>query len=102
MSAYCFWDNITVSDPAKLEEYKERVAPIVEQHGGRYVVVGGRFEVVEGAPSLTYPVIIRFPSMDAARRWYTSDEYAELKALRKSASTANAVFIEGIDDDDDD
>jgi hypothetical protein len=28
MSAYCFFDNLEVTDPAKLEEYKSRVAPV--------------------------------------------------------------------------
>ena len=96
MSAYCIWDNVEVRDPARLEEYKAAVAPIVEKYGGRYVAVGGRFDVVEGSWPLTYPVIIEFPSLAAAHRWYDSDEYAPWKALRLEASTANAVFIEGL------
>ncbi len=96
MSAYCFWDNIEVSDPAKLEEYKERVLPIVEKFGGRYLILGGRSDVVEGNWPLSFPIVIEFPNMDVAHRWYQSEDYADLKALRQSASKANAIFIEGI------
>ena len=98
MSAYAIWDNVEVTEPSRLEEYKTRVAPIVEKFGGRYVVLGGRFEVVEGEWPLTYPVIIEFPNFDTAMRWYHSEEYAVLKALRRSASRGNAVFIEGLTD----
>lgn len=96
MKAYCIWDNLEVSNPGKLEEYKVRVAPIVERYGGKYLVVGGTHKVVEGEWPLIYPVMIEFPSLDKALEWYNSEEYAELKALRQSASSANAVFIEGL------
>jgi uncharacterized protein (DUF1330 family) len=96
MSAYCLFDNLEVSDLAKLEEYKNRVAPVVRQYGGRYVVLGGEVDLVEGAWKPTYPVMIEFPSLEQARRWYDSDEYRALKGLRLSAGRFNAVFMEGL------
>ncbi len=96
MSAYCLFDNLEVTDPAKLEEYKKRVAPIVEQYGGRYIVAGGKMDVVEGDWRPTFPVMIEFPSLEQAHRWYDSEEYQKVKALRLSAVKSNAVFIEGI------
>ncbi|MFB3120145.1 MAG: DUF1330 domain-containing protein [Stenotrophomonas maltophilia] len=96
MSAYCFFDNLEVTDAAKLEEYKNRVAPVVEKYAGRYIVLGGKMDVVEGDWQPVFPVIIEFPSLEQAHRWYASDEYRELKALRLSAARSNAVFIEGL------
>ena len=96
MSAYCFFDNLEVTDAAKLEEYKNRVAPVVEKYGGRYIVLGGKMDVVEGDWQPVFPVIIEFSSLEQAHRWYASDEYRELKALRLSAVRSNAVFIEGL------
>ena len=95
MSAYCFFDNLETINPEKLEEYKNRVAPVVQKFGGRYVVLGGKFKVVEGDWSPTLPVIIEFPSLEQAYKWYDSDEYQELKELRLSAVKSNAVFLEG-------
>jgi uncharacterized protein (DUF1330 family) len=40
-------------------------------------------------------VLIEFPSLAQAHRWYESDAYHDLKALRLAATTGNAVFIEG-------
>lgn len=96
MAAYCFFDNVEVRDPVKLAEYGERVAPVVEKYGGRYVVRGGPLEVVEGDWRPAFPVIIEFPSLMHAYRWYGSDEYRELKLLRLSALRSNAVFMEGL------
>jgi uncharacterized protein (DUF1330 family) len=50
---------------------------------------------VEGDWQPVFPVIIEFPSLVQAHRWYDSDEYRDLKALRLSATIGNAVIIEG-------
>lgn len=96
MPAYCLFDNLEVIDAAKLEEYKSRVAPVVEKYGGRYVVLGGKVELMEGQWRPTFPVMIEFPNLDRARQWYFSDEYRELKELRLSAVKSNAVLLEGL------
>jgi len=96
MSAYCLFDNLEVIDVAKLEEYKQRAAPLVEQYGGRYVVLGGKVDLMEGNLRPTFPVMIEFPSLERAHEWYSSAEYAPLKALRLSAMRSNAVFLEGL------
>ena len=96
MSAFFFFDNLKVHDPEKLETYVREVAPVVEQYGGRYRVVGGAATVVEGDWQPAYPVIIEFDSADQARSWYESDEYRPLKALRQSAVDCHGVLIEGL------
>lgn len=95
MAAYCLFDNVRVDDPAKLEQYATAVLPIVERYGGHYVLIGGKVEVVEGDWRPTFPVMIEFPSLEHAYRWYNSYEYQEYKALRQSAGEFNAVFMEG-------
>jgi uncharacterized protein (DUF1330 family) len=96
MAAYFFLDILEVSDAAKMEEYKKGVGAVVEKFGGRYLVVGGQADVAEGAWRPTFPVLIQFASREQARRWYDSEEYRELKALRLAASKGNAVFLQGL------
>lgn len=95
MPAYYFLDVLEVTDPAKLERYREGVLATVEQYGGRYLTVGGQAEVVEGDWQPVFPVFIKFPNLEQAHRWYDAEEYRELKALRLAATKGNAVFIEG-------
>jgi uncharacterized protein (DUF1330 family) len=94
MAAYCLFDNVEVHDPTKLEQYAAAVLPIVERYDGRYVLVGGTCDVVEGRWRPTYPVMIEFPSLKHAYDWYNSEEYQELKTLRLAAGKYNAVFME--------
>lgn len=94
MPAYCFWNVLTVHDPSAMADYVARVPPTVEAHGGEYLVVGGPFDSVEGQWRPAYPVLIRFPSMAAARAWYDSPEYAPLKAQRLAATSGDAFFMD--------
>ena len=94
MAAYCFFDVREVVDPAKMEDYRRNVLATVEQYGGRYVVIGGTCDVIEGQWKPNFPVIIRFPNLEQAHNWYHSEEYKYLKALRLSGSKCDAVFME--------
>ncbi len=96
MSAYCLFDNLEVVDAEKMEEYKRLERPVVEQYGGRYVVIGGPFERKEGAWQPAYPVMIEFPDLDQARRWYDSPEYGEARELREGTATLRMVAVEGL------
>ena len=96
MPAYCFFNVLEVTNPAQMEEYKAGVFPTVEQYGGRYVVIGGQCDVVEGDWRPVFPVIIEFPTLEQAHRWYDSEEYRDLKALRRAATNTQAVFIAGL------
>lgn len=95
MSAYVLFQNLEVRDPETFATYRERVGETVARHGGRYVVLGGSVTPLEGNWSLSSPVMIEFPSEDAARRWYTSAEYAPLKAMRIASLDAVGILIGG-------
>jgi uncharacterized protein (DUF1330 family) len=41
---------------------------------------GGPFQVLEGSYLPVFPVRIEFPVLEAARRWYDSEEYRKLNA----------------------
>jgi uncharacterized protein (DUF1330 family) len=96
MAVYCYFDILEVYDAAAMDAYREKVLATVHQFGGRYIVVGGPFEVKEGNYNPIFPVIIEFATIDMANDWYHSKEYELLKQLRHSAVKANAVFFRGI------
>ena len=88
--------QIHVTDPKTYPDYVAMVQPIVSKFGGEFLVRGGRSESHEGQPPGDRNVVIRFPSYEAARDWYHSEEYAEAKALRMSASTSVQTIVEGV------
>ena len=94
MSAYVIVD-IDVHDPAGFEEYRRQVPASLAKHGGRFVVRGGAFQVLEGSWAPKRLVMLEFESVEQAQRWYDSDDYRPLKAMRFRTSTANLILVEG-------
>jgi uncharacterized protein (DUF1330 family) len=68
---------------------------LVEKHGGRYLVRGGELHAIEGDLGLKRLVILEFPSIEAARRFYGSPEYTLLLTLRQETARSDIVLVEG-------
>ena len=96
MAAFVIVDVLATSDEKKMEQYRAGVTATVQKHGGHYVAIGGPCQVKEGSWRPTFPVIIEFPNLEAANRWYDSAEYQPLKAIRLAATRGNMVFIDGL------
>ena len=71
MAAY-FIVDVDVKNPQAYETYKQGAAASIAQYGGRYLVRGGKHEVLEGDWQPTRLVVLEFPTVAAARRWYAS------------------------------
>ncbi len=87
--------QVNVEDPEAYKTYVPQVPPTLEAYGGEFVVRGAPFEVLEGEWPMPRLVVIRFPSVEKARAWYESEEYAAPKAIRQAASTTNMILVEG-------
>jgi uncharacterized protein (DUF1330 family) len=94
MSAYVIAE-IEVTDPAGYEEYRKQVLPVVTKYGGRFLVRGGKVDPKEGGWAPKRLVVLEFPSMEQAQRFYGSPEYAPLIRLRQNASKGKLVLVEG-------
>jgi uncharacterized protein (DUF1330 family) len=94
VAAYIIVD-LTVTDLPTMEEYRKRVPATLAAYGGRFLVRGGAHQTVEGDWKPNRLVVLEFPSMEQAKRWYDSEEYREPKALRLKASKANLIMVEG-------
>ncbi len=95
MAAYVI-AHIDVTDPVRYEDYKKMSPVSIAKFGGKFVARGGRVESLEGAWQPKRLVLIEFPSVDVARDWWASDDYAPAKALRQATSTGDLIIVEGI------
>ena len=87
-------------DIHNIDEYKKylnKVKPMVEKFGGKYLIKGGEIDAKE--TDLWKPtriVLVKFPNKISALNWYNSEEYRPLKNLRLNNATSNILFIEGV------
>ena len=95
MSAYVI-AIVDIKDPVRYERYRAMVLPTITAYGGRFIARGGRTEVLEGAWAPRRMVIVEFPSLDRAKEWWSSAEYAEAKAIRQATSEGTLIVVEGV------
>jgi uncharacterized protein (DUF1330 family) len=95
MPAYVIYQG-EVTDPEQYEQYKTRAAASIEAAGGRYVVRGGDFDVLEGEAPAGRTVVVEFPSREAALQWYHGAAYTEARALREHAAKARLYVVDGL------
>ena len=95
MAAYIIVD-IEVTDPVRYEDYKKAASASIAAHHGRYLVRGGASEVLDGTWTPKRMVILEFDSVEKAKAWRNSPEYAEAKKIRETCAKSNMVVVEGI------
>jgi uncharacterized protein (DUF1330 family) len=94
MAAYLI-ANITVTDPERYADYRTQVPKVMAQYAGRFLVRAGALHPLEGDMGLDRFVVIEFPSLEAARRFYDSPEYAPLLKLRLETAASQVALVEG-------
>jgi uncharacterized protein (DUF1330 family) len=95
VAAYVIVD-LTVTDQPLMDEYRKRVPATLAAYGGKFLVRGGAHETVEGDWKPNRVVVLEFPSLEQAKRWYRSEEYREPLAMRLRAGRANLIMVEGV------
>lgn len=88
--------RVDVQDPERYKDYVTTAAPALQRFGARFLVRGGKTDVLEGQ-ARARNVVIEFPSVEAAHQCYNSPEYQEARAIRQSISEAEFIIVEGME-----
>jgi uncharacterized protein (DUF1330 family) len=86
-----------IRDQAGMNAYSRAAARSMAEAGARVLAVEGEPEVLEGQWHGDRTVVLEFESVEAARGWYESAEYAKAKPLRQAAAETNAVLVAGFE-----
>ena len=96
MSSAYIIANVTVTDPQQYEEYKKWSSAALQAHGAEVCVRGGKVEVIEGDWQPERLVVLKFPSVEAARKFNASPEYGKARTARQGAAVMRMVLVEGV------
>lgn len=94
MPAYVLVD-ITITDPESYQTYITLTPASIAAYGGKFLVRGGAKETLEGEWQPQRMVVLEFPTVEIARTWWDSPEYAEAKAIRQRSAHTNMLLLEG-------
>jgi uncharacterized protein (DUF1330 family) len=84
--------------PMPSRPYRTRAAAAIAKYGGRYLARVGAIEPLEGSWRPERIIIVEFPSLERARAWYRSPEYAFALEAREKALTRDLTLLDGVVD----
>jgi uncharacterized protein (DUF1330 family) len=87
--------RVEVLDQERFRIYQQLATASVERFGGRFLVRGGSMVKLEGSWDSPRMVVVEFPSLEQATRWYRSREYGEAIEARRGAAIFHLVALEG-------
>ena len=88
--------HVTVTNPVQYEEYKKWSSLAMQAHGAEVCVRGGKVEVLEGDWAPERLVILKFLSVEAAKKFAASGEYGKARAARQGAAIMRMIIVEGV------
>ena len=96
--AYFMVQVKTDSLEALSKRYAHAAIASLMNYGGEMIAGTPAPTVLEGPWEGSWAALLRFPSLDAAQRWYHSPEYQPLKALRirELTESGQILLVEGL------
>ena len=95
MSAYAVCNLTETRFGPEIADYLRRIDATLAPHRGRFLVHGGRIEVLEGHWQGAL-IVLEFPDAPSARAWYDSPAYQDILPLRTRNADGNACIVEGV------
>ena len=96
MSSAYIIANVEVTNPTQYEDYKKWSTEAMKVHGAEVCVRGGKVEVLEGDWNPQRIVLLKFPSVEAAKKFNDSPEYGKARASRQGAAIMRMIVVEGV------
>ncbi len=87
--------RINVKNAELFQQYPPLSSKAVEKFGGKYLIRGGVFDVVEGEWPAERTTVVEFESFEKAKKFYNSLEYNEAKKVRQESANTDFILIEG-------
>jgi uncharacterized protein (DUF1330 family) len=85
-----------IHDPVEYKKYTDLVPGILQKHGGKVLVRGGKYQIMEGPETFHRFIVIEFPSLEAGVACFQSPEYVAAAAFRRAgAGVVENVIVEG-------
>lgn len=88
--------RIKADDPSILKDYQAVAPAIIERYKGKFLVRGGEVITLEGPEEQRRIVVIEFPGLDDANKFYHSEEYTSAIELRKDVAVAEIIAMAGV------
>ena len=87
--------KVNISDNEAFKKYASKAKLAIEKYGGKYVVRGGKFNILEGKHNFERNVVVEFDTYEIAKHAYESEEYQYAKKILGDEKDRIFAIVEG-------
>lgn len=87
--------QVNIEDAQGYQQYEKQFVSVLALYQGELLVVDDNADILEGEWPAQRTVLLKFSDKAAAQRWYHSDEYQRLVAIRQKYAKANLALVNG-------
>ena len=95
MPAYIIFTREKTTDQAEMDVYNGLAGATLAEHPAEVLAFYGKQAVLEG-PAHEGAVVVKFPTLEAARAWYDSPAYQNAVKHRHAGSDYRVFIVEGV------
>lgn len=88
--------EVSIQDPVEMAEYRKLTPATIAAFGGKFIARGGQITPLEGDWKPERVVVLEFPSVERAKEWWNSEQYAPAKEIRLRAAKTKMILVEGV------
>jgi len=88
--------DVSISNEEQMKVYREWSSRAMQEHGAEVLVRGGLIDPLEGDWTPQRIVVLKFPSLAAARAYYDSATYTQARQARARAGSIRMIAVEGV------
>ena len=87
--------RVSIHDSELFQKYPILSSVGMKRYGGKYIIRGGKFAVVEGEWPVDRTTVIEFESFESAKKCYESIDYSKAMDIRQKSTKSDLILIEG-------
>jgi uncharacterized protein (DUF1330 family) len=95
LKGYIVFTREKTLDPSELAIYWDKIRGTFAGHEVKVLAAYGKHEVLEGHETEGV-VIAEFPTFEAAKTWYDSVAYREVRKHRQKGAVYRGILVEGV------
>ena len=87
--------RLSITDSDFFQKYPPLSTAAMKKYNGKYLIRGGKFDVLEGEWTVDRTTVVEFESFEKAKKCYESLEYQKAKEIRQQSAVSDFILIEG-------
>ena len=87
--------RVSILDSNLFQQYPPLSTKVMNKYGGKYIIRGGKTDVLEGEWPVDRTTVVEFESFESAKKCYESVEYSKAMKIRQNSTKSDLILIEG-------